>query len=52
MKSKEEVQKNCSKWYSSHTGVAALEKLDTIFSDLLSEIFGYYAIEMGYNYIT
>lgn len=47
MRNKEEVLKHCSNWYGSHSGVAALADLDTFFSDLMSEIFGYYAIEMG-----
>ena len=47
MRSNEEVLQHCSKWYSSHSGVAALEELDVFFSDLMSEIFGYYAIQMG-----
>ncbi len=47
MRNKEEVLKQCSNWYSSHSGAAALEELDVFFSDLMSEIFGYYAIQMG-----
>lgn len=47
MRNKEEVLKNCSNWYGSHSGVAVLADLDIFFSDLMSEIFGYYAIEMG-----
>ena len=47
MRNNEEVLKHCSKWYNSHSGAAALEELDVFFSDLMSEIFGYYAIQMG-----
>ncbi|WP_299876544.1 class I SAM-dependent methyltransferase [uncultured Cocleimonas sp.] len=47
MRNNEEVLKHCFNWYESHSGAAALEELDVFFSDLLSEIFGYYAIQMG-----
>ncbi len=47
MRNKKEVLKHCSNWYNSHSGVAALEDLDVFFSDSMSEIFGYYAIQMG-----
>lgn len=47
MRNNEEVLKHCSNWYKSHSGVAALEDMDVFFSDVMSEIFGYYAIQMG-----
>ncbi|GAA0425387.1 methyltransferase domain-containing protein [Cocleimonas flava] len=47
MRNNEEVLKHCSNWYSSHSGAATLDELDGFFSDLMSEIFGYYAIQMG-----
>ena len=36
-----------SKWYKTQAGKAALSKLDEECADILSEIFGYYAVETG-----
>lgn len=39
---------NCqANWYQTLSGKSALEELDNLCAETLSEIFGYYAIEMG-----
>ncbi len=47
MRNDKEVLRHCFNWYDSYAGIAALEELDGFFSELLSEIFGYYAIQIG-----
>jgi len=37
----------CSNWYQTLSGQASLDKLDDVCADILSETFGYYAIEAG-----
>jgi len=34
-------------WYQTLSGQASLDKLDDLCAETLSEIFGYYAVEMG-----
>ncbi len=47
MKNKIEMLKYCSNWYQTLSGRAALERLDKISANSMSEIFGYYAIQIG-----
>lgn len=37
----------CANWYQTLSGQSSLDKLDSLCAETLSEIFGYYAIEMG-----
>ena len=37
----------CENWYQTLSGQSSLDQLDSLCADMLSEIFGYYAIEMG-----
>lgn len=37
----------CSSWYQTPSGQAALDRVDDICADIMSEIFGYYAIQIG-----
>jgi len=37
----------CENWYQTLSGRSSLDHLDGLCADMLSEIFGYYAIEMG-----
>jgi len=39
--------KNQADWYQTLSGKSSLNKLDNLCAETLSEIFGYYAIEMG-----
>lgn len=39
--------KYCSNWYQTLSGKAALDRLDNKCADVMSEIFGYYAIQLG-----
>ncbi len=47
MSNKLDVIKHSQSWYQTLSGQYALEKLDDFCTDLMSEIFGYYAIETG-----
>ncbi len=47
MKNKAEMLKYCSSWYQTFSGQAALTRLDDKCADIMSGIFGYYAIQMG-----
>ena len=47
LSNKSEVVKYCSNWYETHAGKKALEKLDDLCAEVMSEVFGYYAIETG-----
>ena len=47
MKSKSEALEHCSDWYKTLSGQATLEKIDDLCAEVMSEIFGYYAIEEG-----
>lgn len=47
MKKKSDVFESYSDWYQTQSGQATLLKLDDLCADVLSEIFGYYAIETG-----
>jgi len=47
MRNKSEVLKYCSNWYQTLSGQAALETLDGLCAEAMSEIFGYYAIQTG-----
>jgi len=47
MKNKTEMLKYCSNWYQTLSGKAALARLDKKCADAMSEIFGYYAIQIG-----
>lgn len=41
------VQKYSENWYETLSGEASLRTIDTLCSEAMSEIFGYYALEMG-----
>ncbi len=43
----ESIVNSQSNWYESLSGKSSLEELDCLCAETLSEIFGYYAIEMG-----
>jgi len=47
MKNKTEMLKYCSSWYQTFSGKAALDRLDNKCADIMSGIFGYYAVQMG-----
>lgn len=47
MSKKLDVIKHSQNWYQTLSGQYALEKLDDFCIDIMSEIFGYYAIETG-----
>ena len=47
MKNKTEMLKYCSNWYQTLSGKTALNRLDDKCADIMSEIFGYYAIQIG-----
>ena len=47
MRNKYEVLKYCLNWYQTLSGQAALDKLDGLCAEAMSEIFGYYAIQTG-----
>lgn len=47
MKSKKNTIESLSAWYKTQSGQATLNKLDEQCAELLSEIFGYYAVETG-----
>ena len=42
-----DVQKYSEHWYSTLSGKASLETLDGLCQEVMSEIFGYYALELG-----
>lgn len=42
-----EVQKYSESWYETLSGRASLETIDDLCSEAMSEIFGYYALEIG-----
>ncbi len=44
---KTEVYEACATWYSTPSGIYALEQLDNQIEHYLGKIFGYYALEMG-----
>ena len=44
MSKKSAIREN---WYQTLSGQSSLDELDSLCADMLSEIFGYYAIEMG-----
>ena len=44
---KSKVSSYCSSWYETPSGKMALDKLDDLCAGIMSEIFGYYAIETG-----
>jgi SAM-dependent methyltransferase len=37
----------CENWYQTLSGKSSLDELDSLCAETLSEIFGYYAVEMG-----
>ncbi len=47
MKLKKKSIESLSGWYKTQSGQATLTKLDEQCAEVLSEIFGYYAVEMG-----
>lgn len=47
MNNKADIFESYSRWYKTQSGQATLSKLDDLCDDMLSEIFGYYAIETG-----
>lgn len=47
MRKKLDMQSYCSSWYESLSGQSSLDTLDDLCTDILSETFGYYAIEVG-----
>ena len=47
MQNKTEVLKHCSNWYKTLSGQYALDSLEDLCTDIMSEIFGYYAIQTG-----
>jgi len=47
MRKKIDMQSYCSSWYKSLSGQSSLDTLDDLCTDILSETFGYYAIEVG-----
>ncbi len=47
MKPKKNIIESLSAWYQTQSGQATLSKLDEQCAEVLSEIFGYYAIETG-----
>jgi len=47
MKDKSDMQSYCSGWYRTLSGQSSLQKLDELCADIMSETFGYYAIETG-----
>ncbi len=48
MKNKSEILDYCSNWYQTLSGEMALDQLDEQCADLMSEIFGYHAVETGF----
>ncbi len=48
MSDKTEIFDYCSSWYKTLAGKTALDQLDEHCADLMSEMFGYYAIETGF----
>ena len=48
MKNKLDMLSYCSNWYKTFSGQSTLESLDGLCQDILSEIFGYYAVELGF----
>lgn len=47
MSKKSDILNYCSSWYQTLSGQSSLNKLDNVCADILSEVFGYYAVEMG-----
>ncbi|MCK5902411.1 MAG: class I SAM-dependent methyltransferase [Cocleimonas sp.] len=47
MKIKSDMMNDCGRWYASLAGQQALDHLDQLISEYLSEIFGYYCLNMG-----
>ena len=47
MNTNENIMKDCAIWYQSLAGQQALLALDKIISEYLSEIFGYYCLNLG-----
>jgi len=47
MSNKTEVLQHCSNWYQSLTGQSALSKTEQLCAKNISEVFGYYAIQIG-----
>jgi len=47
MKNKTEMLNYCLSWYQTISGQSALKRLDELSTDVLSEIFGYYSIQIG-----
>lgn len=47
MKDNEEMLKYCLSWYQTVSGQATLDQLDELSAGILSEVFGYYAIQIG-----
>jgi SAM-dependent methyltransferase len=47
MKNKTDMLDYCSGWYETFSGKSSLGQLDELCADIMSETFGYYAIETG-----
>ncbi|MEE9326449.1 MAG: methyltransferase domain-containing protein [Cocleimonas sp.] len=47
MRKQSDMLKYCSNWYESLSGQSSLLALEDICTDIMSEVFGYYAIETG-----
>jgi len=47
MSNKSDVIKHCSNWYKTLTGQSALASTEELCAKTMSEIFGYYAIQIG-----
>lgn len=47
MNNKSEVIKHCSNWYQTLSGQSALASTEQLCAETMSEIFGYYAIQIG-----
>lgn len=48
MKNKQNMHGYCTSWYKTPAGKASLGKVDDFCTDILSETFGYYAIQIGF----
>jgi len=47
MRKQSDILKHCSSWYKSLAGQTSLVAVDDMCTDIMSEVFGYYAIQTG-----